>query len=305
MGINGPRILVAGQSGQLAHALGSLGRQRQAEIIVLGRPIIDIADRASVDRALVACNPDVVINAAAYTAVDRAEQDAPLAFRINGLGAGNVADAAAARYIPVIHVSTDYVFDGLKATAYTEDDPVLPLSVYGASKAAGETAVRRANPKHLILRTSWVYGRHGANFVKTMLRLAGEAKPVRVVADQYGCPTAAEDLARAILDLSAKVSDATADVPWGTYHLAGTGTATWHGIADKVFAACAANGRKVSQLEAIATDGYPLPARRPANSVLDCSKINAAFGITLPHWTDGLNRCLADLGVTARERHVA
>ncbi|MGQ3031182.1 MAG: dTDP-4-dehydrorhamnose reductase, partial [Ferrovibrionaceae bacterium] len=234
-----------------------------------------------------AMKPGVVVNAAAYTAVDKAESDADQAFLVNRDGPAALARAAAAVGAPLIHVSTDYVFDGTKDGAYTEDDPVAPVSVYGRSKEAGERAVREAAERHVILRTAWVYSPFGNNFVKTMLRLGAEREELRVVADQRGCPTAAADIAAAIVRL------AGADHGWGTYHYSGAGPTTWHGFAEAIFAGAAARGAKVpARVTAIGTADYPTPAVRPANSVLDCSRIDRVHGIVARNWREALEDCL-------------
>lgn len=282
-----PVIAVIGRSGQLARALIRAGGDR---VIAGGRPDLDITDADGIARFLAATRPAVVVNASAYTAVDKAETDRDAAVAVNVTGVAALAAACAAAAVPLVHVSTDFVFDGQKTTPYVETDAVAPLNVYGATKADGEAAVRRLCPHHLILRTSWVYGAEGANFVKTMLRLAAERDVVRVVADQTGCPTHVDDLAQAILAIAPRLT--APDAPWGTYHVTGHGTATWHEFAAAIFEAAARRGAKRPRLEAISTAEYPTPARRPAYSVLDNSRFQATFGITLPAWRDSLERCL-------------
>ncbi|MGQ3072537.1 MAG: dTDP-4-dehydrorhamnose reductase [Ferrovibrionaceae bacterium] len=280
-------VLVVGETGQLARELARAAWAPGVEVTFAGRDIIDLARPETATAVVAAMKPGVVVNAAAYTAVDKAESDADQAFLVNRDGPAALARAAAAVGAPLIHVSTDYVFDGTKDGAYTEDDPVAPVSVYGRSKEAGERAVREAAERHVILRTAWVYSPFGNNFVKTMLRLGAEREELRVVADQRGCPTAAADIAAAIVRL------AGADHGWGTYHYSGAGPTTWHGFAEAIFAGAAARGAKVpARVTAIGTADYPTPAVRPANSVLDCSRIDRVHGIVARNWREALEDCL-------------
>jgi len=300
------KILVIGGEGQLARSLVAVaGRKEGVELLALGRPALDLLDRDSLARAIDANAPALVINAAAYTAVDRAEGEPDMANAINRDGAEAVAEITAQRKLPLIHISTDYVFDGGKDDAFSEIDPPNPQTVYGRSKLAGETRVAAANPQHVILRTSWLHSPYGHNFVKTMLRLAGERPELRVVADQYGNPTYAPDLASAILAIARQlVRDDGADKPWGLYHAAGEGATSWHGFAEFIVRTAAKYGRRSVPVRAITTSEYPTPARRPANSRLDCSKLATVFGLRLPHWADGAERCIAQLcaGSDARQR---
>ncbi len=291
-------VLVLGSRGQLGHELMHAAWPAAARLIGLARPQIDVTDATSVAAALAAQAPDLVVNATAYTAVDRAESEPEAAFAANRDGPAHLAAACARGGVPLIHVSTDYVFDGTKPAPYDEDDPIGPLGVYGASKAAGEAAVRAAWPRHIILRTSWVYGSHGRNFVKTMLRLAGERDSIAVVADQHGAPTAAADLAAAITAIAARLA-ATADIPWGTYHFAAAGATTWHGIAEHIFTRLQAATGRCPGLRAITSGKYPGPARRPTNSRFDCRRITATFGIATPDWRDSLDRVLDHLLVSS------
>ena len=286
------RLLVTGHEGQVARALADLARQGLV-ITTLGRPELDIRDRASLDRAILANHPDIVVNAAAYTAVDKAETEMAAAFAVNAHGAGQVAAAAAAAGLPIIHLSTDYVFAGDRDAPYREADATGPLNVYGRSKLAGELAVAAINPAHVILRTSWIHGAHGTNFLKTMLRLAGERDSLRIVADQWGNPTYAADLAVAVL----AVADAMAAAPeaegWrGLFHVAGTGETNWAGFAAEIFRQSAARGGPSVGVEPIATADYPAAARRPANSRLDTRHFDATFGHVMPDWRSGVARCL-------------
>ena len=286
------KILITGRNGQLATALGALADN---ESVTLGRDKLDISDRDSVRHAINATDPNVIINAAAYTAVDKAETDERSAFAVNEMGPRFLAEASAERSIPIIHVSTDYVFSGTKPAPYTEEDPVAPTGVYGKSKLAGEEAVRVTNPKHLILRTAWVYSATGHNFVKTMLRLASDRDRINVVDDQQGNPTYAPHLGAAIIGLVSEVFEIDASGPWGTYHLTGSGATTWCGLAREVFAQSKAVGGPSAVAVPIATADYPTPAARPANSQLDCSKFRKTFGSELPDWRDGVAECISQL----------
>jgi dTDP-4-dehydrorhamnose reductase len=289
------RILVTGRDGQVARALVGLAGD-DLIIKAVGRPELDIADRVSIDRAIGRFEPNVLVNAAAYTAVDRAESDLEAAFAVNRGGAGNAAAAAAAVGIPIVHLSTDYVFSGESAAPYREEDPTSPTSVYGRSKLEGERAVSAANPAYVVLRTSWVYAPWGQNFARTMLRLAGERETVRVVADQYGAPTYAPDIAEGILAVARATLGRPKASSWrGIFHMTATGETTWAGFAEAVFAESAARGGAAARVELITTADYPTPARRPANSRLDNSKFQVTFAHALPGWRDGVRRCLAYL----------
>jgi dTDP-4-dehydrorhamnose reductase len=287
------KLLVAGASGQLAHALVQRAR-RSADVTVnaMGRPQLDLLDSASITRAIATARPDVIVNAAAYTAVDKAESDAAAAFALNRDAAGALAAAARTAGCPIIHVSTDYVFDGAKTGAYLEEDATNPMGVYGRSKLDGEAAVAAGHPHHVTLRTAWIYGAHGSNFLKTMLRLARERPELRVVADQHGNPTYAPHLADAILAIAAQAGSTN---HWGTYHAAATGETTWHGFALAIIAAARPLGVPQVPVLPITTAEYPTPARRPANSCLDCAKLERAFGVRLPPWQQGLAECMAGL----------
>jgi dTDP-4-dehydrorhamnose reductase len=259
--MNGP-ILVFGAAGQLGCEVMALARARDIEAIGYNRAKADITDFASVKAAILAVKPRLVLNAAAYTAVDRAETEPEAAYAANAVGAATVARAAALQQVPVIQISTDYVFDG--------------------TKAAGEAMVRHANPRHFILRTAWVYGRFGANFLKTVLRLSREREELRIVADQHGCPTATQDLAEAVFAIDRALARGIG-AP-GTYHFAGDGATTWHGFARAIVAAQAqATGRR-PKVSAIATADYPTPARRPANSELNSSLFASVFGYRARDW---------------------
>jgi len=289
-------IGIVGKSGQVASALSRLGSERGQNIIARGRPGLDLAKPASIEKFLNDVRPAIIVNAAAFTAVDKAETDRENAFSINALGPGALAHACAARDLPLIHISTDYVFDGSNKTPYKETDLRKPLGVYGASKAAGEVAVETAAPRHIILRTAWVYAVEGNNFVHTMLRLGREREELGVVSDQHGTPTFADDIAMAILDIiPSLLSEPPESKLWGTYHLTGGGATTWHGFAKEIFRLAHERGIKTPKLKAITTTDYPTPARRPANSVLDCSKIKNTFGIRPEPWEKSLKRAIVPI----------
>jgi len=286
------KILATGAQGQIASALAEMSGGG-LEVISLGRPELDITDPSSIGRALAHHQPDVVVNTAAYTAVDKAESEPDQAFRVNAEGAGIVAAACALASVPVIHISTDYVFDGEKPSPYVETDRAAPLSVYGRSKLAGEAEVARLAPEHVILRTSWVFGPAGTNFLKTMLRLAETREEIGVVDDQHGAPTYAPHLAAAIVAIADRLRDPEAsDDVSGLYHVTASGATTWCGFAREIFRREAERGRRVPTVRGIATRDYPLPARRPANSRLDCGKLEQVFGLRLPDWTEGVAACL-------------
>ena len=290
-----PKIAVIGASGQVARALRDVADKRGTNLVCAGRETADICDASQIKRFLIETRPSIVVNAAAYTAVDKAQTDFETALSVNVEGSATVATFSKWMNIPLIHISTDYVFDGLKTTPYLEDDARKPLSVYGWSKSDGEDAVRAALAQHIIVRTAWVYSTFGSNFVKTMLRLGAERDVVRVIADQHGTPTSAEDLAGALLDVAQRVHLDSDAAPWGTYHLTGAGQTTWHGLAAEIFRLSAEAGHKVPRVEAITTAEYPLPAARPAYGVLDNAKIRTAFGIKLPPWQESLAVCVRQL----------
>lgn len=277
------RLAVTGKNGQVVSALQALAND-ELEIVSLGRPELDLAQPETVLNALRDAKPDVVVSAAAYTAVDKAESEPEIAFAINRDGAKAVAQAAKELCVPVIHLSTDYVFDGTKATAYVESDPTGPSSVYGHSKLEGENAVTESNPDHAILRTAWVYSEYGNNFVKTMLRLGEARDEINVVADQFGCPSSANDIATAIVEIAKKLSTDPSARLRGVFHLSGTGETNWADFAKQIFAFSSENGGKSVVVNNITTAQYPTPARRPANSRLDCSKLEEIYGIRLPNW---------------------
>lgn len=293
------KALVLGVGGQLGHELMRAAWPAGTEVVGLAHPDFDLTRPGDVDRVMAGHEPDALVNATAYTAVDKAESEAGVAYIVNRDGPAAMAAACAARNIPLIHVSTDYVFDGTRNGAYVEDDPVCPLNVYGASKAAGETAVRLGHSRHVILRTSWVYSAYGQNFVKTMRRLGAERDELRVVADQYGAPTAAADLAAAIVAIANRAVSAPESTPWGTYHYTGGGETTWCGFAERIFQHMAATTGRRPRLTPISAAEYPTPARRPTNSRLDCTRVRTAFGVATPAWEDSLDRVMRELDATA------
>jgi dTDP-4-dehydrorhamnose reductase len=290
-------ILVFGRTGQLAQCLIEAGAEAAIRVTALGRPGIDLLDVDSLHRAVERHRPDLVVNVAAYTAVDRAETDEAAAFAVNAEGAENAARAAAAFGCPIVHLSTDYVFDGTKDAPYTEADAPSPESVYGRSKLEGEQRVASVCARHLVLRTAWVHSPFGNNFVKTMLRLAETREVVRVVDDQCGSPTYAPHLADAILAVPRQLSrgDEAAAAPWGVYHIAGQGEATWCALAREVFARSKRLGGASAEVEAIPSSEYPTPAVRPVNSRLDCARFRDVFGFGLPTWQVGVAECVGRL----------
>ncbi len=286
-------ILVFGGGGQLATELAGLARTARVPLASLTHAEADIAEPADVARAFAKVRPTAVINAAAYNAVDRAESEPEAAMRTNATGPGVIAAACARAGVPMLHVSTDYVFDGEKASAYVEDDPVHPLGAYGRSKAAGEAAVRAACSHHAIVRTAWVFGTHGNNFLKTMLRLARERDRIDVVADQRGSPTLTVDLAQALLAI-VRASGAGKQ-PWGTYHFAGRGGPTRHAFAARIIEAQRPFTGRAPVVNPIATADYPTPAVRPKNSVLDSTKFSQVFGFRSTDWRDAVDHTVAAL----------
>lgn len=297
------KILVVGSEGQLGWELQRQGRLFGFEIIGLDLPQVDITNIIQVKNALSAYQPALIVNAAAYTNVDKAESEADLAFAVNRDGPENLAVACANAKLPFIHISTDYVFNGQKKRPYIETDQVSPLGVYGKSKEQGEKMVRLQIKEHIILRTSWLYGVHGNNFVKTMLRLGREKKVIKVVSDQYGCPTSAADLAAIVLTIAGLIISAP-KVIWGTYHYCGQGITTWHEFAKRIFEiACRHDAMKIEKIESIKTIDYPTSAKRPLFSALDCSLIEKSFGIKAKPWQESLELVIDRL-FTAEPRHI-
>lgn len=289
------KLVVTGVSGQVALSLVERA-PAGVTVIPLGRPALDLADPAGIAPALAAIGADAVVNAAAYTAVDKAESEPDLAHAVNAAGAGAVAAAARSMGLPLIHISTDYVFDGAKTAAYVETDRTGPTGVYGASKLAGEAAVLAAHPGAAILRTAWVYSPFGGNFVKTMLRLAATRDELGVVADQIGNPTSALDIADAVLTVAANLVARPDDAALsGVFHMTGSGEASWADLAAQIFATSDANGGPSAKVRPIATSDYPTPARRPANSRLDCTRLAQAHGVRLPDWRPAVDHVVERL----------
>jgi dTDP-4-dehydrorhamnose reductase len=291
------RIYIIGKEGQVARSLREAAGENPDIVIGWGaRPDVDILHPKLVERALENFSPDIVVNPAAYTAVDRAEDEPELAFAINRDGAAAVAKAARQLDIPIVHLSTDYVFDGTKAAAYVETDAVAPLGVYGRSKLAGELAVAAANERHVILRTSWVYSPFGSNFVRTMLRLASERDRLTVVGDQVGCPTYAHDIANAIIAIARTIRSSGWQARFsGVTHLAGPDEVSWFAFARQIMRLVKASGVSAAEVDEIATADYPTATARPANSRLNCDRLYSTFGVRLPALSQSLEACLQRL----------
>lgn len=302
-----PTILLTGVNGQLGHqlrtALASLGN-----IVALNRTELDLSQTDSILQALERHQPDIIVNPAAYTAVDRAESEVEQARSVNAAAPALLAQWAAKRQALLLHYSTDYVFDGAGERPWREDDPARPRSVYGQSKWEGEEAVRAAAPRHLILRTSWVFGAHSGNFLKTILRLAQERDNLRVVADQIGAPTSTALIANVTAALLRDYLRKPADFAYGSYHLAAQGETSWHGYARFLVAEAEKLGFPLwlspADITPIATADYPLPAPRPANSRLDCAKLQRTFGLTLPRWESGVEQVLAELAAQPQQKDI-
>lgn len=291
------RIFVVGSEGQVARSLRNLSESDDGiEIHCSSRACVDILRPHSVSEALTSFSPDIVVNPAAYTAVDRAESERELAFAVNRDGAECVALAAERMNIPIIHLSTDYVFDGKKETPYIETDPVGPQTTYGCSKLAGEIAVATSNQRHIILRTSWVYAPFGSNFVRTILRLSSERDRLSVVHDQTGCPTYAPDIAKTIVSIARTVQSAGWQPEFrGVTHLAGPDEITWYAFAKMIMEHVEANGGRAASVDPIATIDYPTAAARPANSALNCERLQSTFSLGVPALRVSLSNCLDQL----------
>jgi dTDP-4-dehydrorhamnose reductase len=295
-------ILLTGSKGQLGRAL-LRAVSNNFTLLPLDLPELNITDQEQLSKVFFSFGPSIVINAAAYTNVDQAETEKRLAFAANRDGPANLATLCQKMQIPLIHVSTDFVFDGRKQTPYREEDQPNPISVYGQSKADGEAAIRSCLKRHIIIRTAWLYSQDGHNFVKTMLRLGKEKGTIAVVADQYGSPTSAADLAQAIWMMINRFVD-KGELAWGIYHFCGSGKTTWHGFAQTILEIAARCGKiKTVRVKPIATAEYPTPAARPTYSVLDCSLISQRFGIMPPPWQESLARTVAE--IMQQERRMA
>ena len=284
------KILITGGNGQLALALRHHPQAHLFHVISCARDTLDITDNASIKHAIDKHTPDIIINTAAYTAVDKAEQEEELALRANHVGAQNIAVACKKNQIPLIHISTDYVFDGIKNAPYVEDDATNPLNVYGKSKLLGEQAIREQHDQHIILRVSGVFGEYGNNFMKTMVKLAREKKELRVVADQFTCPTSARDIASAIYTIAKNPAH------WGTYHYCSADPVSWHDFAVAVITEAETHYPVLVEcIKGITTAEYPTAAKRPAYSVLDCTKIGINFGVYQPSWMVALKNIMGSI----------
>lgn len=289
------KILVTGSKGQLGHELFIQGNHLGYKILPTDLLDLDITDKVQVKHRLEKFQPSLVVNAAAYTNVDKAEIEQNLAFAVNRDGPANLAGACATFEIPLIHISTDFIFDGKKSSPYIESDLASPLNIYGKSKQEGENEVRSRLKKHIILRTSWLYGVHGHNFVKTMLRLSREKQVIPVVADQFGSPTNAADLAHAVLQIISRIK-CRGDITWGTYHYCGLGITTWHGFAEEILSLAGQYiSMKTITVKPISTAEYPTKATRPCFSALDCSLIKKNFGISIKPWQNSLKTVIRQL----------
>lgn len=287
------KIITFGSKGQLGHELVKQGNRFGFEILPFDLPEIDITDSLQVEHLVSTTPATLVVNAAAYTNVDRAETEKTLALAVNRDGPENIAQSCEKKNIPLIHISTDYVFNGETKHPYTEADQVSPLGVYGHSKSEGEKKIRLQIKRHIIIRTSWLYGVYGHNFVKTMLELAEKNSILKVVSDQFGSPTSAADLAETVLAIGRQIQNSI-KIDWGTYHYCGLGTVTWHLFAEKIFQiAKQYTPLKIETVEPIKTDEYPTPAKRPMYSVLDCSRIEQKLGIHPKPWENSLHETIA------------
>ncbi len=286
---NNMKILITGSEGQLGWELLRQAPFFNMEAVGLDLPYLDITVEPGVIEAFKEHKPDILINAAAYTNVDKAETDEKACFAVNVNGPENLAAACRNAEIPMIHISTDYVFDGTNNIPYTENDPVAPASVYGRSKAEGENGVRNILEKHIILRTSWLYGVHGHNFVKTILKLGKEKEVIGVVSDQFGSPTSAADLAETVLIIASRILTFYEGITFGTYNYCGEGITSWHGFAEKIIETAKQYAPVVTtQVKPLTTEEYPTKVRRPAFSALDCSRIQQNFGIIPKPWQKSL-----------------
>jgi dTDP-4-dehydrorhamnose reductase len=289
------KMLITGASGQLGREIIDVTQSKGCRIQAPPEDDLDITDVDKIDHMIGRHQPDLIINTAAYTRVDNAETEEALAFKVNKTGCINLARLCARHRIPLVHISTDYVFDGQKGTPYVESDPIAPLGVYGRSKAEGEGEIRSILKEHIIIRTSWLYGFHGHNFVKTMLNLATSKKVIQVVADQYGSPTNAADLAQAILAVERNLQKGSKNC-WGTYHYCGQGVITWHNFAGKIMELVRQiGGKPTASVEPVTTAEYPTPTKRPAYSALDCSRISQQFKISPQPWQKSLETTIRRL----------
>ncbi|WP_416409228.1 dTDP-4-dehydrorhamnose reductase [Agrobacterium rosae] len=303
---NVKRYLVTGLDGQVVQSLiQQATNDASVEIIAVGRPKLDLARPETVTTAVIALKPDLIISAAAYTAVDQAESESALAHTVNGDGPSALAAAAAKLDIPIVQISTDYVFDGAQKTPYSESDAVAPLGVYGASKLAGEKAVAAATDNYAILRTAWVYSPFGKNFLKTMLRVAEGRDDVSVVDDQFGNPTSALDIAEAVLAVSRRLLASSDPELRGIFHMTATGDASWADFAEEIFRASSEIGGPSAQVNRIPSSEYPTPAKRPNNSRLNCEKLLDTYGLSLPQWQSSTQNTVAQIIQTTRANEIS
>lgn len=291
-----PRILVTGGRGQLGSCLSDIVWPRPVDLHLPTRDELDLSDPQSITSLFADNRYDVVINAGAYTAVDRAESDVVAAFEVNALGPAALAAVTRASNTPLIQVSTDYVFGGNLQRPYNEDDATGPIGVYGASKLAGELAVRSGNPRSVVLRTAWVLSPYGSNFLKTMLRLAVDRRLVRVVGDQVGCPTSARDIGGALVTIACRMMD-DPGAPVGTYHFCNEGQASWAELARHIFGLSGAMGGPSAEVEDIATAEYPTPARRPYNSILSTARLEADYGVRPRPWREAVASIMNEMAL--------
>lgn len=290
------KVLIAGAQGQVGSELAAIAKQSNYEVIAATRSDLDITNKNNVEAYVSQVKPDLIVNAAAYTAVDKAEEEQDIAYAINCDGAKNLAIACSKQSIPLLHISTDYVFDGSKAEAYNENESVSPLGIYGKTKWQGEEAIRTHLSQHIILRIAWVFGAKGNNFVKTMLRLGIDRDELNVVADQFGGPTSAKSIAKTLIHLI-NIYRKDNNLKWGTYHFCGKEKTSWYNFAKEIFKQAKAIKliKRDMRINAISTSEYPTLAKRPENSMLDCSKIKNTFGIDMPDWRIELKKVLSEL----------
>lgn len=290
------KILITGAQGQVGKELVSIANQRGFDVIAAGQTELDITQLKNIKSYFEVHQPDLVINAAAYTAVNKAEEEQDITYAINRDGTANLAAVSKEKNIPLLHISTDYVFDGTKSEAYSENDAVSPLGVYGISKWQGEETIRQTLPEHIILRVAWVFGEQGNNFVKTMLWLAKDRDELSVVEDQFGRPSPAKDIAKTLIILAEQYQKEKT-LEWGTYHYCGDEKVSWCGFAKEILKQAKEQGliEKDIKVNAITTAEYQDPTKRPANSMLDCEKIKNTFGIEMPSWKESLNQVLTEL----------
>ena len=290
------KILITGAQGQVGKELVSIANQRGFDVIAAGQTELDITQLKNIESYVEVHQPDLVINAAAYTAVNKAEEEQDITYAINRDGTANLAAVSKEKNIPLLHISTDYVFDGTKSEAYSENDAVSPLGIYGISKWQGEETIRQTLPEHIILRVAWVFGAQGNNFVKTMLRLAKDRDELSVIEDQFGGPSPAKDIAKTLIILAEQYQKEKT-LEWGAYHYCGDEKVSWCGFAKEILKQAKEQGliEKDIKVNAITTAEYQDPTKRPANSMLDCEKIKNTFGIEMPSWKESLNQVLTEL----------